>query len=134
VQFRSDVRDGREEDIDASFSHKTFVANMSLLWKGESGYLVGRSLEHHLLMPVADTVFFERGVPKTWLFTSKKSGRFLKKKAGNVSTREIIKAFGKRAELLFLDAVGKEDFPTKSNRLDASYSESIQTVVGSGPI
>ncbi len=78
-----------------------FVDNMGLLWKGPQGMREGRVLENHLHMQVAETVLFEGGEPRTWLFTSHKSGRFLKKNSDKVTVRAVVQSLGQRAEELF---------------------------------
>ena len=78
-----------------------FVDNMGLLWKGPQSMREGRVVENHLHMQVAETVLFEGGEPRTWLFTSHKSGRFLKKNSDKVTLRAVVQSLGQRAEELF---------------------------------
>lgn len=88
----------RGKDGSAGELRSQYVDNMALLWKGTHKYRLGRALEQHLKIDIADTIIFDKGEPKSWLFTSRKTGRLLKKSADKISVQSIIKMLGRNAE------------------------------------
>lgn len=48
---------------------------------------------NYLDVPIAETIIFQDGNPKCWLFNSKQNGKIIKKKADKVVIREILKRF-----------------------------------------